>query len=398
MRARIGLLGIVLAALAHGNGIAAPSPVQWQTTLEGAKRLAAQNNQLVLIHFWAPYCGVCRRMEEEVFPDPRVAQVIQQLYVPVKLNTEYFPATAQQFGITKLPTDVVLSPGGQLLRKMEGLSKAPEYAAELMQIANSVRPPAPAVNATRPVYANMNNGPAGQPGANLTANPSQPPTAGPGQQPMPQNVQYADQRSVTPSMQPNMPQGMVASIPPSMQQGMSPGFSPAAVAPAAPSAPAFGLPGGSAPSVSLAPSANQNGPAVTNSAGQPAMPASTTPTLALDGFCPVELMEHHNWVPGDKKFGVIHLGRTYLFAGPEQWQRFFANPEKYAPVLSGMDVVVAVERNQLLPGDRRFGGYYENKLYLFTSEDTLQKFNREPQRYAMAVAQAFRVTQSASPR
>jgi protein disulfide-isomerase len=373
----------VLAALAHGNGIAAQSPIQWQTTLEGAKRIAAQNNQFVLIHFWAPYCGVCRQMEEEVFPDPRVAQVIQQLYVPVKLNTEYFPATAQQFGITKLPTDVVLSPGGQLLRKMEGYAKAPEYAAELMQIANSARP-APAKPAA-PVYANVNNDPAGQPGANPAPNGAFPSAAAPEQQRgMPQAVvHYADQRTAVPSM----------------PQGMTPGAAPAA-APAAPSAPTYAVVGGSPANMNSAPIANPN--ALASNMGRPAMPAVPTanpPSLALDGYCPVELLEHHTWVPGDKKFGVIHLGRTYLFAGAEQWQRFFANPEKYAPVLSGMDVVMAVERKEFLPGDRRFGGYFENKLYLFSSEETLQKFNREPHRYATAVAQAFRVTPAAtSPR
>ena len=113
---------------------------------------------------------------------------------------------------------------------------------------------------------------------------------------------------------------------------------------------------------------------------------------ALDGYCPVELQERQAWVLGDKRWGVQHLGKLYLFAGPDQWQRFFANPEKYAPVLSGMDIVAAVDGKQFVAGDRRFGGYFESRLYLFSSEENLQRFDREPNRYATAAREQFKAT------
>jgi protein disulfide-isomerase len=366
--------------------------------LEGAKRLAAQNNQLVLVHFWAPYCGVCRRMEEEVFPDPRVARVIQSLYVPVKLNTEYFPSTANQYGITKLPTDIILSPSGQLLQRVEGYEKAPDYASLLMQVAGSARPAA----ATPAVFANTASPATGQP----TANPNAPaPWSATPQLPAGGNP-YAgagtsgatNTAATSPSFPPNasaaygMPysgQPMMtaaANVPQAMQPAPTmPPIGSTAVPTAIPGSNAAGAPG--LPAKTSTP----NSPLVVGGNGTTS--ASPAAPLALDGFCPVELMEHHSWVAGDKRWGVVHLGRTYLFAGPEQWQRFFANPEKYAPALSGLDVVLAIERNQFVPGDRRYGGYYDGKLYLFSSEETLQKFDHEPHRYANAAAQSFRVTQ-----
>ena len=59
------------------------------------------------------------------------------------------------------------------------------------------------------------------------------------------------------------------------------------------------------------------------------------PPLGLDGFCPVSLSEKQQWVSGDSRWGVIHRGRTYLFAGPEEQRRFFADPDRYAPVAVG---------------------------------------------------------------
>ena len=74
-----------------------------------------QTNRLVLIEFSAPTCDYCRRMEAEVFDQPSVAAQVTANYVPVKINADHFPATAKQYGITGLPTTVIITPQGQVL-------------------------------------------------------------------------------------------------------------------------------------------------------------------------------------------------------------------------------------------------------------------------------------------
>jgi protein disulfide-isomerase len=114
--------------------------------------------------------------------------------------------------------------------------------------------------------------------------------------------------------------------------------------------------------------------------------------LGLDGYCPVVLSEKEQWVKGDPRYGVIHRGRTYLFAGPDEAKRFFVNPDRYAPVLAGIDVVVAVEENRQVPGKRDYGAWYEGRIYLFAGEVTYRKFDLEPGRYAAAAMQAATAT------
>jgi YHS domain-containing protein len=90
-------------------------------------------------------------------------------------------------------------------------------------------------------------------------------------------------------------------------------------------------------------------------------------------------------VQGNVQWGVIHRGRTYLFAGPQEQQRFYADPDRYAPVLSGNDVVMAIDNGQMLAGRREFGAWYANRVFLFSSPGTLQAFEKDPQRYVREV-------------
>jgi YHS domain-containing protein len=114
-----------------------------------------------------------------------------------------------------------------------------------------------------------------------------------------------------------------------------------------------------------------------------------TPALGLEGFCPVTLIEKNSWVKGDEQFGVIHRGRLYLFAGPEEKATFFADPDEYSPVLSGVDAVRLAESGEAVFGGRAHGVVYRKRVYLFSSEENLQQFWQDPERYASPIRQAM---------
>ena len=98
------------------------------------------------------------------------------------------------------------------------------------------------------------------------------------------------------------------------------------------------------------------------------------------------------WIPGDVKWGAIHRGRTYLFAGQAQQQQFLAEPDQFSPVLSGADAVIAVDQQQRIDGRREHGLEYNGRFYLFSTEASLQQFSSNPERYAEAVRQAVTAT------
>jgi YHS domain-containing protein len=121
---------------------------------------------------------------------------------------------------------------------------------------------------------------------------------------------------------------------------------------------------------------------------QPPLPADCPP-VAFDGCCPVTLKTLNQWAPGSTAFGCVHRGRTYLFVGEKERQQFWADPDAYSPVFAGYDPVLLLEKQQSVPGSRKFGFRYGGAFYLFASADTMAKFEASPHTYAAGVRQAM---------
>lgn len=112
--------------------------------------------------------------------------------------------------------------------------------------------------------------------------------------------------------------------------------------------------------------------------------------LGLEGYCPVTLVEKSKWIEGRAQYGVRHRGRTYLFAGVEQQQAFLADPDRYAPRLSGDDPVMALDAGKSTPGQRRYGVFYQSRVYLFATPETRDAFLADKDRYMSRITLAER--------
>ena len=112
-----------------------------------------------------------------------------------------------------------------------------------------------------------------------------------------------------------------------------------------------------------------------------ALPEEDRARIEFEGYCPVELTQHSMWVRGDYNNRLQFEGRLYLFAGKAQMEEFNRNPEKYAPAYQGIDIVVWKERGEKVHGIRNYGAWAVGRVFLFSSEENLSKFERNARYY-----------------
>ncbi len=125
-------------------------------------------------------------------------------------------------------------------------------------------------------------------------------------------------------------------------------------------------------------------------AAQPPTETQSAPAaqFAMDGFCPVTLVEHSKWQKGDARWGAVHEGKTYLFASQQGQQQFLAAPDRFAPILAGFDPVRYAETGQLVQGKREHGVFYGDRIFLFADEVALDRFSKHTNFYMDRVRQA----------
>ena len=299
------------------TGSVARSDVPWEHDFQSALQKAAQSQRLVLLHFWDRGCAPCAKMEEQVFRNPEVGPSIVTDYVPVKINIREYPNLKKKFSIRAWPSDIILDSQGQEIFRCYPKPDPRHFLTTLSKIASQARTSNPQA---RPNYQTNQNSVGGPPPSQNFQRPQGP-----------QQFESANPFA-------GSSQRIVSSKGPISQQ--SPPIPPT-----------------------------------------PASDQAAGPPLGLDGFCPVTLTATERWQPGDVQFGAIHRGRTYLFIGHAEQQAFLADPDRFAPMLSGFDAVQLIERQQYVQGHRAYGVFHRNRVYLFASEQSLQQFFQRPDFY-----------------
>ena len=82
--------------------------------------MAVERYDLMVVDFWAPWCGPCMTMA------PVIEQLAEEYAGRVifgKLNTDDNPATTERFGVMGIPTLLILQGGSEIERIVGAVPK-----------------------------------------------------------------------------------------------------------------------------------------------------------------------------------------------------------------------------------------------------------------------------------
>ena len=361
---------VTVSALAQGllSPVANPPTIRWETDLNVAMTRSEQEQRPIFLHFIGSDCLPAQQMENEVFIHPNIVTHLNTNFVMVKINASDNAALAQKFAVAAIPTDLILKPNGQLIHRRTGGITAERFSEYLVFLQKTIQsdqnPPSvlPAVPAQTTVQ---------------TPNP-----AGLPHQVPPPTVPQRDMTSVPETardpfvQQPPTVAGMVSSSPPVVNQLRTVETAKPAVeytsnlsqAPLRESAP---------PMTTMTPAAVSALPIE-----EPTHPKMTVEVpLALEGFCPVTLCTEERWISGNPAYCTMYQGHIFRFASFEALVTFARNPAGYIPVAMGDDIVWMVDRNKRVNGNRKFGAWFQDRVFLFASQETLDAFAARPEYY-----------------
>jgi protein disulfide-isomerase len=347
--------------------------ILWEDNLDAAIRRSEQTGKPLMIHFYGDNCPPCRMLEKKAFRDESLIQTMNSSVIAVRINAERELKTALRFRVNRWPTDVYFYPNGEEIYRNVSNQDPAVFEKIIAKVAdkNSQRREASSTKATLASYpktsvtATVPNDTL----AALTPATQIPATQGPARIRLTESTfNSVDTAEVAQSTSLSLPKDVT-----SAQSQGSPVIAEAT-------------------QPLLASKATDESQVVSAAAN---VPSNLPEATAMGGHCPVTLRAAIDaskagrtpsaaWVLGSPEHTARHRGRTYYFSTAETRDVFLKDPDRYAPVLSGCDLVEYSKSGKWIDGDCRYGFIEQEsgRIFLFSSSSNCQEFARNCEAYS----------------
>jgi uncharacterized protein len=110
------------------------SAIQWQAWSDDVFERAGRENRFVLLDLEAVWCHWCHVMNEVTYRDPKVVELIQARYIPVRVDQDSRPDISRRYENYGWPATVVFNAEGGEIVKRRGYLSPPVMISMLEEI------------------------------------------------------------------------------------------------------------------------------------------------------------------------------------------------------------------------------------------------------------------------
>ena len=113
-------------------------------SLDEAAKAAKAEGKLIFIDIYTSWCGPCKKMTNQIFPQKLVGDYMNKTFVCVKFDAEKGEGVdvAKLFGVKAYPTFIVATADKTELNRVLGYYEGPKFVEKLQQCVNPENTPA----------------------------------------------------------------------------------------------------------------------------------------------------------------------------------------------------------------------------------------------------------------
>ena len=130
IKAAAWLCLLTVSFLAHNSANAQTKTIKFESgTWEEIKTKSARENKLIFLDAYASWCGICKRMEKNVFTDDTVADFYNTNFINARIDMESGEGTvlAKHYNVNVYPTLLFIDGQGKVIHRAEGMHQAQEF-------------------------------------------------------------------------------------------------------------------------------------------------------------------------------------------------------------------------------------------------------------------------------
>jgi TolA-binding protein len=125
------LVGVLVLAVGTTRG--ADKEVRWRADYDTARKEAIEKGKPLFLEFQTDECFHCRRLENGPFKDPAVVALLNEWYVPLRVDANKAPRLTEALRIQAYPTMIIAATDGKIIAFVEGYLDAKPLADHLQR-------------------------------------------------------------------------------------------------------------------------------------------------------------------------------------------------------------------------------------------------------------------------